>query len=134
MAKDILISESSLLYLSKQTKLLQSEDRSVRNLHCHTCIKLRLHSKYCHNSDSFLLMKSGFGHSQHPATGNAAHDCSCYNPVCRWTQRTESGCVLLSACLQPVLVSADKHLDFYQSSSQRQLLGSLKPLSAGQCR
>ena len=34
MAKDILISESSLLYLSKQTKLLQSEDRSVRNLHC----------------------------------------------------------------------------------------------------
>ena len=62
MAKDAVIIKSSSVYQNRQTKSLQNGGRELRELRCHTFIKLHLRAKHHNDSDSFLLFR--FAHSQ----------------------------------------------------------------------
>jgi len=64
MAKDAVIMKSSSLYQNRQTKSLENGGRELRDLRCHTFIKLLLRPKHHNDSDGFLLVKVGFAHSQ----------------------------------------------------------------------
>ena len=69
MAKDTVVMKSSSLYRNRQTKSLESGGRELRELRCHTFIKLHLRAQHHNDGDGFLLVKFGPAHSQHPATG-----------------------------------------------------------------